>query len=206
MFLSAEGFARMSLAAVLEKARPALASRWVDAANAAYPFATAGFLRTRLDPFANPVGQRSRDLSDILFSAVIGKAHDGKVLRACLEEFVRVRAVQDMPVETALQVMFAYKGIIREYIKEHTMELDEAKRNELEAMDDRCDTLALLSFGIFVRARETFFEAKVSDVRRRGALVMRLARRHGLAVPDETEPEEPGEDAPGEPGRDNKTL
>lgn len=175
----------MSLASVLEKNRTALAARWVDAANAAYPFATAGFLRTKLDPFANPVGQRSRDLAEILFTAVIGKAHDGKVLRSCLEEFVRVRAVQDMPVETALQVMFAYKGIIRGYIQEHTMTLSDAMRKELEAMDDRCDTLALLSFGIFMRAREVFFEARVSDMRRRNSQIVRLMRRHGLVVPEE---------------------
>lgn len=193
----------MSLAAVLEKARSSLASRWVDAANAAYPFATAGFLRTRLDPFANPVGQRSRDLSEILFSAVIGKAHDGTMLRSRLEEFVRVRAVQDMPVETALQVMFAYKTIIREYIKEHTMTLDEPMRKELAAMDDRCDTLALLSFGIYVRARETFFEARLNDMRRRSAQIMRLVRRHGLAVPEEFTTEEPGADAPEKPEPEN---
>ena len=175
----------MSLAATLEKARPALTARWVEVANTVYPFATAGFLRTKFDPFANPVGQRSRDLSEILFTAVIGKAHDGAVLRACMEEFVRVRAVQDMPVETAMQVFFAYKGIIRDYIKEHTITVDACVRKDLETMDDRCDTLALIAFGIFVHAREAFYEVRVNDLRRRNTQIMRLARRHGFAVAED---------------------
>lgn len=182
----------MSLAAVLEKARSPLAARWVEAANAVYPFAAAGFLRTVQNAFANPVGQRSRDLSEILFTAVIGKAHDGKALKNALEEFVKVRAMQDVPVETSLQVMFAYKAIIRDYVKEHTMTLDEGMRKELDAMDDRCDTLALLAFGVFARSREAFFEARINDMRRRNAQVMRLARRHGLAAPEEFTQDETG--------------
>lgn len=179
----------MRLAALLEKSRATLAARWAEAANAVYPFATAGFLRTSADAFANPVGARSRELSEILCGAVIGLPHDGKALRAALEEFVRVRAVQDVPVETALQVMFAYKTIFRDFLKERTVTLDDVMRGELEAMDERCDTLALLAFGIYVRAREAFHSARVEDVRRRGKQVMRLARKHGLAVPNENSDE-----------------
>ena len=175
----------MSLAIIVEKATTTLASRWADAANAVYPFATAGFLRTSLDAFANPVGQKSRDLSEILLAAVVGKQHDGKALRAALEEFVRVRAVQDIPVETALQVMFAYKSIFREYLKEHTIPVTDDLRADLEAMDDRCDTLALLAFGIYVRAREAFHNLRINDARRRNSQIMRLAKHHGLVIPDD---------------------
>ncbi|MDL2210620.1 RsbRD N-terminal domain-containing protein [Desulfovibrio sp. OttesenSCG-928-O18] len=175
----------MRLALVLEKARPALANRWAEAANAVYPFAATGFLRTRQDPFANPVGQRSRELAEVLLAAVLGAPHSGQALRAALEEFVRVRAMQDLPPETSLQVMFAYKDIIRDYLKEHTVSQDDALREDLRAMDERCDTLALLAFGGYSRARETFHDARIEDVRRRHSQVMRLAKRHGLIVSDD---------------------
>lgn len=175
----------MRLAAVLEKAEASLAARWVDAANAVYPFATAGFLRTKRDAFANPVGQKSLDLSTVLLAAVLGKPHDGTTLRAALEEFVRVRAVQDIPVESALQAMFAYKAIIREYLKEHTVTVTDAMQKDLEAADDRCDTLALLAFGIYTRSRESFFTLRIDDMRRRNSQVMRLAKKHGLVIPDD---------------------
>lgn len=175
----------MKLAPFLEKACPALAARWVEAANAVYPLATVGFLRTRQDPFANPVGQRSRELSEIFFAAVIGARHDGGALRTALEEFVRVRAMQDVPAETSLQVMFAYKDIIRAHIQEHTFTLDDEARKELEAMDARCDTLALLAFGGYTRAREAFHNARIADARRRHSQLVRLARRHGLMVADD---------------------
>lgn len=184
----------MSLAFILEKAETTLATRWADAADAVYPFAATGFLRTIADPFANPVGQKSRDLAAVLLAAVIGAPHDGTVLRDSLEAFVRVRAVQDIPVEQSLQVMFAYKGLIRSYLREHTITMTEALRTELEAADERCDTLALLAFGAYVRAREAFHELRVADVRRRHTQVMRLARRHGLVDPGSSEesPEQNG--------------
>lgn len=193
----------MRLAAVLEKARPALAARWAEAADAVYPFAAAGFLRSRRDPFANPVGQRSRELSETLLDAVIGVPHDGKALRAALEEFVRVRAMQDMPPETSLQVMFAYKDIIRVYLKEHAITPDEPMREDLRAMDERCDTLALLAFGGYTRARETFHNARIEDVRRRHSQVMRLAKRRGLIISDDGFNGLSEEDAAGSPAGGN---
>ncbi len=174
----------MSLAAVLEKACPTLASRWVDAANAVYPFATAGFLRTGQDPFANPVGQRSRDLAPLFCRAVIGLPHDEGAFRSALEEFIRVRAMQDIPVPASLEALFAYKEIIRSHLRETGVACGPAEREELEAMDRRCDSLALSAFGMYTQARETFFEARLGDVRRRHSQILRLAERHGLAEPE----------------------
>jgi hypothetical protein len=162
-------------------------------ADAVYPFASAGFLRTQKDPFANPVGQRSRDVSEILFRAVAGIAHDGKQLRNALEKFVRVRAMQNVSAETSPAVMFAYKKIIRAYLKDHTIPVAEESRAKIEAMDERCDTTALLAFGIYARAREAFYNARFEDYRRRNSQVMRLAKRHGHVVNDNTDTgEEPG--------------
>ncbi|SBW10060.1 conserved hypothetical protein [uncultured delta proteobacterium] len=171
----------MRLAPVLENSCTPLIQSWITAANAIYPFATTGFLRSQQDPFANPVGRRSADLAPLLCRAVIGLPHDGAALRAALEEFVRVRAMQDLPAETSLEALFAYKGIIRASLKEQGLELTAADREELEAMDARCDSLALLAFGMYTRLRETFFEARVQDVRRRHSQILRLAERHGLA-------------------------
>jgi hypothetical protein len=173
----------MNLASVLENFCTSLARSWANAADAVYPFAAAGFLRSRQDPYANPVGQRSADLAPLLCRAVVGLPHDGAALRAALEDFVRVRAVQDMPVETSLEALFAYKGIIRSCISDQGIALAPADREELEAMDKRCDSLALLAFGIHSRLREAFFETRVRDVRRRHSQILRLAERHGLAGP-----------------------
>lgn len=182
-----------TLAKTLEKNIASLAAKWADMADAVYPFASAGFLRTQKDPFANPVGQRSREVSEILFRAVAGLPHDGTALKNALEEFVRVRAMQDVEAETSLAVMFACKGIIRAYLKEHTVPVTEEIRAELEAMDERCDTVALLAFGIYARSREAFYNARLADYRRRNSQVMRLAKRHGLVVADDTDTgEEPG--------------
>ncbi len=174
----------MSLAPVLEHFCASLAGSWVAAANAVYPFATDGFLRSSQDPFANPVGRRSAELAPLLCRAVIGLPHDDAALSAALEEFVRVRAVQDLPPETSLEALFACKGIIRSCLKDQGIELAQTDRQELEAMDTRCDSLALRAFGMYSRQREAFFEARIQDVRRRHSQILRLAERHGMAEAD----------------------
>lgn len=171
----------MSLVPVLEHFCPALAERWAAAADAVYPLASAGFLRSSRDPFANPVGRRSADLAPLFCRAVIGLPHDEAALRTALEEFVRVRAMQDLPAEASLEALFACKDILRNCLRDRKVDLTAENREELEAMDKRCDSLALLAFGIYSRLREAFFEARVQDVRRRHSQILRLAARHGLA-------------------------
>lgn len=170
----------MNLVAVLENACPGLARSWVAEADAIYPFAAVGFVRTSKDPFTNPVGQRTRDLAPLLCLAVLGLPHDDAALSTALEEFVRVRAMQDVPAEATLRVLFAYKKIIRTHCREQGIPLPEEDRDNL---DERCDTLALRAFGLYARFRETFFEARIDDVRRRHSQIVRLAQRHGMAEP-----------------------
>ena len=175
----------MSLASILENACPTLAHSWTRAANAVYPFAVTGFLLTKPDPFANPVGQRSRELAPLLLRAVGGLPHDEAALHAALEEFVRVRAMQDLPAEVTLQVLFAYKSIVREYLREYLKDqrlpAGDVLPEELEALDERSDNLALLAFGMYARQREAFFETRLHDIHRRYSQILRLAQRHGLA-------------------------
>ncbi len=170
----------MSLTAYLEKSRTELASRWADAAGAVYPFATVGFLRTSKEPFTNPVGQRSDNLAALLFSAVIGQKHDGQALAGALEEFVRVRAIQDMTADKSLAVLFAYTAIFREFCKERTRALDLEEFEELARMEARQAKIALAAFAMYAKARETLFAAQLEDTRRRHSQILRLARRHGL--------------------------
>jgi hypothetical protein len=92
--------------------------------------------------------------------------------------------MQDIPAEASLEVFFAWKDLIRACIKEQGLALTQADQEELGAMDKRCDSLALLAFGIYSRLREAFFEARVQDVRRRHSQILRLAERHGLAETD----------------------
>ncbi len=172
----------MSLAAFLEKSRTDLVARWVGTANAVYPFAAVGFLRTRKDPFANPAGGRADHLAELLFDAVLGLKHDGAALAAALEEFVRVRAVQDMPAERSLAVIFAYTGIFRAFLTERNKTPEAQAYTELLRMETRQNAVALSAFGMYARARETLFTAQLEDTRRRHSQILRLARRRGFDV------------------------
>ncbi len=171
----------MSLAAILENTCLSLVQRWIQAANAVYPFAAVGFLHTNPDPFANPLGQRSREVAPLLLRAAAGLPHDENAFHGALEEFVRVRAMQDLAANVTLQVMFAYKQIIRAYLKDQKIPADEYSCDELEAFDGRSDNFALLAFSMYVRQREALFETRLHDTQRRYSQILRLAQRHGLA-------------------------
>ena len=171
----------MNIADILNNACSTLANRWIHTANAVYPFATTGFLHTQPDPFANPVGQRSRELAPLLLRAVAGLPYDETAFQTAMEEFTRVRAMQDMPANVTLQVMFAYKHIVRAYLKDQNISTGEFSPDALHALDERSDNFALLAFDIYARQREAFFEVRLHDIQRRYSQILRLAQRHGLA-------------------------
>jgi hypothetical protein len=170
----------VSLAEFLEKSRTTLVSRWTDTAASVYPFAAVGLLRTQKNPFVNPAGRRADHLAELLFSAVLGQKHDEPALAAALEEFIRVQAVQDMPAERSLAVLFVYTDIFRAFLSERNKDPEMEDYAELLRMETRQNTLALSAFGMYARVRETLFAAQLEDTRRRHSQILRLARRRGF--------------------------
>jgi hypothetical protein len=74
----------------------------------------------------------------------------------CLESLVRIGAVQDGTPAQSLAFLFRLKPILREQLD------GEASR----AMEDRIDSLALLAFDLFTRAREEARRLQADEVRR----------------------------------------
>jgi hypothetical protein len=147
---------------------------WTDAVYSSCPFDDKGLLRTVSDPFGNPGGDMIREAAQILLTAVCGEETAIKDIRAALERFIKLRAVQQNTPSRALGVFYLLKPIMRELVLPRC-ETPEAIKEYLAA-ESRVDSLALLAFDIYMEAREILAESRVREIRARYAQVERWAQ------------------------------
>lgn len=160
---------------ILGKQRKELVSQWTEAVFSTYPFETTGFLRTKTDPFTNPVAHMTRQAANVLFDAIAGEEVDAEETKKSLERFIRLRAVQKFVPAKNLAVIYLMKPILREKILPEMLE-NGLIEDYLE-IESRLDTLALLAFDMFVEARETLAESRIKEIRNQHAQLAEWARR-----------------------------
>ena len=176
-----------ALYAVLWPHKEAMTKRWIDTVHGSYPFETIGFLRTRKDQFANPVGYRTEEAAAALMDVIFSDAPDQETVTHAVEEIVRVRAIQDFPPEHAVGIFFAMKEILRETL----MQSGQAEHllQALLAVESRIDAVALLAFGAYARNRETLHRLKVQEFKRQHSQILRLAEKKagkdGMGLPED---------------------
>lgn len=178
--------AHTALYAVLWPHKETMTRRWVDTVHGTYPFDTVGFLRTRRDRFANPVGYRTEEAAKALMDVVFSDTPDEEPIRRAVDEIVRVRAIQDMSPEHAVGIFFAMKQIIRETLRE-SGQLAEVL-DALLMVESRIDSVVLLAFGAYARSRETLHKLRVEENKRQYSQILRLAEKKaakdGMGLPE----------------------
>ena len=155
--------------------REHILAKWNEAVFATYPLNTAGFARTREDQFRNPGGHAIRLALEETYNAVSGQFSSEELLRASLEMFVKLRAVQDFTPIQALGVIYLLKPLLRERILPACLQnglLDEY----LEA-ESRLDTAALLACDIYMAGKERVFEERIGEIKRQHAQLVRWAQK-----------------------------
>lgn len=160
---------------ILREHKEEVVNSWVEAVFATYPLETTGFLRTRRDPFTNPVAHMTREAANVLFDAVAGEDVQTAAVRASLDRFVKLRAVQKFAPSQSLAVFYLMKPILREKVMPE-MRLKGRLEDYLEA-ESRLDTLALLAFDIYADARETVAESRIREIKNQHAQLARWAQR-----------------------------
>lgn len=172
--LRLDGMAMTALE-ILRKYKKEITSKWAEAVFATYPLETTGFLRTKNDPFTNPVAHMTREAAGVLFDAISGEETDPASIRQALERFVKLRAVQKFAPSQNMAVFYVMKPILRETALPEM--LDKGQLDEYLAMESRLDTLALLAFDIYAKARETIAEARIKEIRSQHAQLKKWAQR-----------------------------
>lgn len=172
----------------LSQHRAALLSDWFDRVVDGYPAETARFLRSKPDPFANPVGIGLRDELAPLIDGLLAGA-DERQLAPPLDRILRVRAIQDMPPSAALGFLFDLKELVRDRLAAEGPDF----AAELTVFERRIDRLVLTALDVYSQCREQVYEIRVREIRNRSMKMMeRLnqwrARRDGFGEVDGAEP------------------
>jgi hypothetical protein len=154
----------MDLLKQLARKKNGIVNKWFDGIIATYPIDTAQFLADQKDPFANPVGQTTRQNLEAIFDHIIGTADPGTV-RELLDPIIRIRAIQDFTPTIAISWMFDLKDIIRDVaaVKAGSGQLVE----ELSRLERRIDQFGLLAFDIYMQCREKIYDLKANEMRAR---------------------------------------
>jgi hypothetical protein len=137
--------------------------RWFDAIIETYPSDATGFLKKQKDRFANPIGHTISQGTEGILEVLIG----GKELTEdlpFLNNFIKVRAIQDFTPSKAMTFIFLIKKVIRETLEK------EIRQNQiydaLLRFETKIDDLALFAFDIYVKCREQIYELKTDELKR----------------------------------------
>ncbi|HLD46189.1 MAG TPA: RsbRD N-terminal domain-containing protein [Desulfobaccales bacterium] len=168
----------MQIATLLLQKKAAILGRWLAMIFESYPPETAIFLRKEKNRFDNPAGYRISEGLEGLYGALLQEMERDQVL-ACLDEIIRIRALQNFTPSQALAFIFLLKIVIREELAEEIQKENLAA--ELLDLESRIDGLALLGFDVYTKRREKIFEIKADEAKRR---ISGLMRKTGLTLED----------------------
>lgn len=176
----------MNLKQLLAGKKDTLIEQWTALVHGTYPFGTIGFLRTQQNPFVNPVGQRTVVAAAAFVGSLLAGKNDREkpdleALGKVMDEFIRVRAIQDFSAQDAVAVIFALKQVLRDNLRETLAKADAAGQAalllELAALESDVDALALMAFNSYAKHRELLAELRIKEFKRRHSQIIRQAER-----------------------------
>jgi hypothetical protein len=159
---------------LIEQNKAAIAKKWYDLTVQTYAADTADFLKSKTDPFANPVGSTTlKGLGAILDQLI--HAMEPAALNACLDPIIRIRAVQNFTPSQATAFILSLKKVLRDNL---VKELHDSRlAAELVAFESKIDQLCLMAFDIYMQCREKIFQISANETRNR---TFRAFERAGL--------------------------
>lgn len=163
----------MNALEILRNYKKQVVEAWTEAVFATYPLQTSGFLRTRTDPFTNPVAHMTRQAAAAVYDALGGEDVDEDQVKGAVERFVKLRAVQKSSPGQNMAVFYLMKPVLRQLVLPEM--LAQGYLEEYLDVESRLDTLALLAFDIYCSARETLAESRIKEIRSQHAQLARWA-------------------------------
>lgn len=180
----------MNLKSLLHEKRDLIVKNWCDVVLSTYPEESRKFLKKQKDLIANPVGNTISEGVSSLYDAFVEdleKQPEPDALSLCLDNIVRIRAVQNFSPSEAVSFVFGLKGIIREILEEELEGRTPQGQiyNDLIAFEGKIDALALRCFDVYTQCRQKIFDIRVNEVRTQSARLLKMA---GLVCEIEDEP------------------
>jgi RsbT co-antagonist protein rsbRD N-terminal domain len=152
----------MTLQELLTKRKKAILDRCLDLFFDTYPQESVALLKSRQDPFANPVGSTFRKELEIIFDRLAARA-DTETMIPSLDAIVRIRAVQEFRPSDAIAFTTHLKKAIREELK--NAHEGQELTSDLSGLDSRIDELTFVAFDLYMACREKIADIRVSEAR-----------------------------------------
>jgi hypothetical protein len=161
--------AQRMLADCLVTNKPAILKKWFNEITDAYLPETARVLKHTKEQFANPMGHTFYQGIEGIYDELLGDMNQDR-LTACLDDIVRIKAVQEFTPAQAIAFIFTLKKLVRGELEPEVRKLKVEDQHlihqELSAFDARIDFLALLSFDIYIRCREKIYQLRINEIKR----------------------------------------
>ncbi len=150
----------------LREKKPAILKRWFDVIMETYPTEAAGFLKGTKNRFTSPVGYTIYEGIDGLIDGLIREV-PFEELSPLLDSIIKIRAVQKFSPSQAVAFIFHLKRIVNEELQNMSDAHGVIDAAALSEFGSKIDTLALISFDIYMESREKVYELKASEARKR---------------------------------------
>ena len=147
----------MEINDLLSKKRNVIIDNAFHLTISTYPEESFSFFKEKNQQFTNPVGYNvHQSIQKIVDKLIADESLESFV--SCLEEIIRIRAVQDFTPSQAVGFIFLIKKAIYDEL---------VKETELTKLTDflsRIDSLALIAFDIFMKYREKIYDLKAKEL------------------------------------------
>lgn len=151
--------------------KPIILSKWFNYLCQEYPEKTQKHLKSDKSQFQNPVGHNTYQGLEGILDEFLGGMETEK-LSTHLDKILRIKAVQDFSASKAVAFVFLLKNIIR-----NELETDwpiHKNHNDYMAIDKRIDDISLLAFEVYMKCRETIYQLRIDEVKKRIDMMERI--------------------------------
>jgi len=162
------------LVRIVELKKTGIVKKWFDLTAQTYAPDTAEFLKSKTDPFANPVGGSILSSLNVLLDQLIHDM-DLQVINAYLDPIIRIRAVQNFTPSQAISFILSLKKALRTSLAKELRDVRYA--GELFNFESKIDQLCLMAFDIYMQCREKIYQIGANETRNR---TFRAFERAGL--------------------------
>lgn len=165
----------MKLEELLLQKKQVIIEKWFDDVVNTYPSDTSKFLKSRKNPFSNPVGSTTQKGLTVLMDELLGEMNVDTI-NSFLDPIIRIRAIQDFTPSRAVSFVFSLKEIIRDQLKDNDFN-NYSILIELMQFNRKIDLIAKIGFDIYMKCREKIYHIKANEEKNR---TFRAFERAGL--------------------------
>jgi hypothetical protein len=147
---------------LIEQKKVAIVKKWFDLIAQTYAPDTAAFLKSKTDPFANPVGGSILSSLHGLLDQLIHDM-DLQIINSYLDPIIRIRAVQNFTPSQAISFTISLKKALRASLGKELRDLRYTE--ELFKFESKIDQLSLMAFDIYMQCREKIYQIGANETR-----------------------------------------